>query len=360
MLGYVIFLLSLFYINSIVPNKNIRLFLLFFVVFIFSAIRYGIGYDYYSYYAVVNQDSFLLLSWQPIPMILGKLSAYTNTYYFFFLTSLFICIFLYLSFKYSKVIEYKWESLLVYISFPLFYMFNMSTIRQAMAYSIVFAAYTVFYNNNLKKTILCIVAVLCHLSAIGAFIILIPFEKIKTRYLLILFIISFVSGEAFVNIVGSYASYFSVGDKFSQYAEISSLEVADGRSIRYVIYFVNLVSLYYRRTLNKNCERDRILKYLIGILCVGASFFALFSTVNMTLAKRYCTFFFMASIVVIPYVWYYFKLKKRLFNTMNLLLFAVTIYLQAGNFSRAEDIKRETSPTYPYRSMLFRFNEGFH
>ena len=106
MLGYIIFIFSLFYINSKVTNKKTRLTLLFFVLFIFSAIRYGIGYDYYSYYEVVDVDSYQLLSWQPIPMILGKVSAYTNTYYFFFLTSLFICIFLYLSFKYSKFIEY--------------------------------------------------------------------------------------------------------------------------------------------------------------------------------------------------------------------------------------------------------------
>ena len=248
----------------------------------------------------------------------------------------------------------------MYISFPLFFMYNMNTIRQAMAYSIVFAAYTVFYNNSFKKILLCILAIMCHLSAVGAFIILIPFEKIKTRYLFFSFILSFVLGEAFVSIIGSYAAYLPVGDKFSQYTEMSTLEVTDGRSIRYVIYCINLISLYYRKTLNNNYELNRFLKYLIGILCVGASFFALFSTVNITLAKRYCTFFFMASIVVIPYMWYYFKLKRRLFNTISLLLFAVTIYLQAENFSREQDIKKETSPTYPYRTMLFRFNEGSH
>ena len=84
MFGYAALIGSLFAL-SYMENKERMLKLMFLIIIIFSAFRYGIGYDYYSYLTKATSLNVSIDDMELIPRLMLLLSRETIPFLFFFL-----------------------------------------------------------------------------------------------------------------------------------------------------------------------------------------------------------------------------------------------------------------------------------
>lgn len=149
----------------ITKNTGFRLSVLF--IILFAAFRFNIGYDWSSYLSFVypyNPANSRRL--EPFDRLLCYVFGRLKSPFFFFSFYAFVTYFFI-----GKTIEEnssdKFESLIIYLG--LFYLISLSTIRQAIAESIVFYGFRYIKTRKLLKYLfICIVASLFHKTAIIA------------------------------------------------------------------------------------------------------------------------------------------------------------------------------------------------
>ena len=345
MTGYLIFLFLLLGCG-LLKDRCRQLQLLFIIIALFSGLRYGIGYDYFSYLEGCLPDSKKMEGWEPIPYIIALISSHTIPFFFFLVTSLFISFFYYKGLNNSDGNHLM--EVFFYISFPFLFMNQLGIVRQGMASAIVFYAMTMPPSAFFKRILLLLGAFLCHYSAIIAIFILIPWHKISHKLLWVMFFFSFLGGFLLLSLVEIIANSGLLGDNATQKAEsyLGEESFGEGNLIRYLIYFVTVFVL---ANYSKIVKMNRSYPYLIGCLDFGASLFAIFSF-NISLAKRFCMFFFSSSIILIPQLIRRLKIPNPVFYVACILLFALTIYVGSGNIREEDD--PGCSVTYPYRTIF--------
>lgn len=361
MIGYILFFIILFIVCQVNKNEDKRLTCLGVVIFLFTAIRYGLGYDYYSYLdsvRIADVGEYSLLRWEIIPRYIAYFSHLTNSYFFFFITSAVYIGGVILALKRCPIKNYT-MSLLFFIAFPLFFTYGWGVIRQSMAFALVLLAIIGYYGDWKKQLALIVVAYFCHTSAIIALPILLPLHKLPNKWLWVGFVLSFVIGETLGGLITSVSGYLSFIDasKLDSMAHYMEKEAGeDGRTIRYIIYGLTVLCLIYRSKLANVYinQKDHIL-YITSLVCIGAMLFAIFGVGDVTMAKRFCTFYFISIIVIIPLIVKLINCPVSIYYFLTILLFSMTIYLQS-NSRRFED-PIGYSPTYPYRTMISNFND---
>lgn len=344
MLGYFVFILLLlggFFIKKDQP----RLLFLFFVITVFSSIRYGIGYDYYSYLAESSglKDN---SQYELIPRSLENWSSQILPLLFFVVTSVFISSFYYLGIKKAGH-DYLMETFF-YVCFPFLFMNQLGIIRQGMATSLVFCAIALKDSKLYIRVLLVVIAYFCHQSAIVGVLIFLPFDKIKKTSLWTLFVLGFISATVVVPILQNVIGLGFLGEmgthKASNYLNEDS--VGEGKLMKYLIYFIGLIVLAnYSKLVKFNKEN----KYYIGLIVFGVAIYALFSF-NISLGKRLGMFFFSPAIFVVPQLFKVLRIPKAVYLAICILLFSLTIYVGSGNH-RDED-PPGCSVTYPYRTIF--------
>lgn len=344
MLGYSVFIILLLLGASIKKDKN-RLLYLFLLITIFSSIRYGIGYDYYSYLAessgIKNNSSTEL-----IPRIIEDWSSKTFPFLFFVITSIFISFFYYLGIRHSGR-DYLLE-ILFYVSFPFLFMNQLGVVKQGMATSLVFYAIVLRDSKLYVRFLLLLVAYFCHQSAIIAFLIFIPFEKISNKALWGVLALGFFSAAIVIPIIEMTVGIGFLGDLGTDKAlnYLNNESSGEGGLIKYLIFFIGfLVLINYKKLV----KFDNNNAYYIGLIILGVSLYALFSF-NISLGKRLGMFFFTPAIFVIPQLVKILKIHRYVYIAICIILFSLTIYVGSGN-TRDED-RPGQSVTYPYRTIF--------
>ena len=122
----------------------------------------------------------------------------------------------------------------------------------------------------------------------------------------------------------------------------------EGKMMRYLIYFVALMSL---ALYNRLIKKDNTNAYYIGLVVLGASLFSLF-LFNSTVAKRFCIFFFSASIFIVPRIVRVLAIPQLIYVSIMTILLSIQIYIGSSN-TRPED-RNGSSVSYPYRTFLDR------
>ena len=345
MFGYAALIGSLFAL-SYMENKERMLKLMFLIIIIFSAFRYGIGYDYYSYLTKATSLNVSIDDMELIPRLMLLLSRETIPFLFFFLSSIFISFFYYKGIK-CYGINYL-PSVIFYVCFPFLFMDQLGIIRQGMAASVVFYAIMLGDDKRILKILLILLAVLCHGSAIAGFLIFIPWEKFTNKQLWPMFAVSFFVGTVVVALVFYLLTVVSLGDTISARAEgyFSEISKGEGNLLQFLIYAIAILCLMYY---NQLVEVDPRNSYFIGLVVLGASLYALFSF-NDSLAKRFCMFFFSTSIIVVPHIVLVMRIPSRIYYSLCILLFSMLIYVGSHNY-REQD-QAGYSVTYPYRTIF--------
>ena len=352
MVGYIVFFCLFFAIHYWVKDKKKLLLCIFVVITLFSAIRYGIGYDYYTYLECCMPGSYRGEHFEPIPFFFVELSQEYFPFLFFILSSVFISFFYYLAIR-NEGRDYSLE-ILFYICFPFLFFNQLGIVRQAMASSVVFYALTLNGNYRiviLKRLLLIFIAYCCHHSAVVALLMLIPWQRVPRSFLWLMLIASFFLGLITTSFANQIAESGFLDEDSSERAlkYLNSSGQTEGNIIKYLIYIVTIVSLFFYKKLTEINKRNA---YYIGLLVLGASLFSLFDY-NVSIAKRSCMFFFSVSIFIVPQVAKTMKISNSLYICICLLLLVANIYV--GSFNVRDEDRDGESVTYPYRTYIFNY-----
>ncbi|MCQ2217106.1 MAG: EpsG family protein [Paludibacteraceae bacterium] len=355
MLGYFLFFFALWVCSSLHESGK-ALKLIFIVVSVFSGLRYGIGYDYYTYLWCCFPESYGSERFEYIPRFMAEISQKTIPYLFFVMSSIFISYFYYIGIKNGGK-NYILE-VMFYIGFPFLFLNQLGIVRQGMATSVVFLAIVLRYSKYegsrllLFRILLIAIAFFCHKSAILSVLILLSWEEVSKKTLWKLFFSCLVLGV----FITPYLESFIPKEFFDDMDFMENSESAvkyfyreahgEGKMMKWLIYLIGVLSL---SLYDKLIAMDKRNAYYIGVLVLGISFYALFSY-NSTLSKRFCIFFFSSSIFIVPQIARIFKISKFFYLSMCVILFMLQVYIGSSNM-RPQD-SCGTSVTYPYRTFL--------
>lgn len=197
MLAYILFLL----LNIIFYYSNLSLTYLFIVAFLFSSIRKNVGWDYVAYYNSVsevisgNYDGQYIRFGSFWKIILRICEVFNSHQLLFIISAFFTLLAVYWFAK--KQFENRKQIFLIYIIFPTLYLTSLSSIRSALALTIILLSYDYLIKLKYKKWFLLVcLATWVHSGAIISIFSLFVYKiKLKTKEIImcILLIVLFLS-----------------------------------------------------------------------------------------------------------------------------------------------------------------------
>lgn len=318
-----LFILGLLIIN-LRFNKKASNNLCFFVLFVFSAIRYDVGYDYMMYLNILkynpDYDRFEFLEY-----LLQRFAAQTYIPIFFIVNS-FITVY-FAKWAIEKLSVNVSISLLAFFCLPLLYTHSLSIIRFWSGVSVLFYATTFLYEKKwLHFAIFYIISYFLHGSMVVGilFIPLVLFEISRIANIILL-IFSFVGGEFVLNrlLGSSLADYGILGERLNYYANIGDTESAMTK-IPYLYLAIDILFLFLW-TRNKNKSSAVLHKY-ITIFNIGVSILFLLSFDN-TLNSRLCRPFLIYIILVVPLILKHLRGETKRMSTLAFTLAASALFL---------------------------------
>lgn len=209
MYPYFLVLLTIIFLSLI--NIPCRKHLIFLILFIFSAIRFDIGFDFNTYYDVISDythseyDRFGV-----VDRSLIDISRFLGVEQFYFIiTSLIINYFIFKTLlKYSANF---FISAIIYFVVPIFYLYSFSVIRQFVAIALVFYAVAYVFERKPFYFILFIaIASLFHVSALVALPIYFFRSKRFSNVILLSMLIGVILAPTFLKeVIGQHLPYYS-------------------------------------------------------------------------------------------------------------------------------------------------------
>ena len=312
----------LFYINGRGPKEKRLKFLLGFVL-IFAAIRYGIGYDYFSYKYIIegNGQDYELERWEMLPRYLALFCGKTH-YQLFFAISSFLTIYpvYYVS---KKLSVDPLKSFFVYLMFPLFFLDGLGVMRNAVAYSF---ALLMFYNINRKKylySLLCLLfAVGFHISAVVAILLYPLYFLFHKKYLnIVLYLSSFVLSISIVPILESFLPYNFLLDKVM--SNVDKGITTTGGLLFYVVNGIAIFHLLYWERISSISSNNKIYLTLVN---VGVFLWNVFLGLDPTTAQRLSLFFLLFIVLLVPsYISISLRNKRFINSSVNVLFVSLFV-----------------------------------
>lgn len=323
----------------------------FLFLFVFAAIRYGIGYDYYGYLQSVlyQVEDYKLERYEPLSRLLLEVGHQTHYQVFFALGSFLTLFPLYMAC--TKLSINPAYSLLIYFLFPRYYLESFSIVRNAIAYSFVLYASVMLYDKKLIwSMVLMIVAVLFHKSAaIGILIYPLFYLKPNLKIHLILFIVSYIASNLVMSIIGDYASvipYLGLVENYAEYAR------SEGGMMTYII---NGLCIFHFVIWNKLVKLNSDNGKFLSLFSIGGCIWNIFLPVDSTIALRLSSFFQIFIIFLVPQYKYIFKaIEKRKFVSLCSYGFFLVLFLSYFIINANAYLKKpERMSNLPYQTIFY-------
>lgn len=293
------------------------------VMFLFSAIRYDVGWDYSEYYSHIDSYDIerAVLRFELIPKWMAYISnGLGMPTLFFVFHAFFTLFFLYLFLK--KKSKNVTLSLFIYLTIPLFFLDSLSIVRFHLAMS-AFLLSTCYYDE--KKYVLFAlflsIAIASHTSAYICLIypLLKRFPLNRTCMILSL-AISFVFSKSLWMIL-QYVTFIPGLQIYIQRAgEISGFSL-----LPLLLLFFGIINLLYYKKL---VQMDSNMRYYISYYNIGCCFMYILSF-EVTLASRISRFFLLYLLLIFPYyvsLFKYRKLQKQLYILFLIFIFLFNLY----------------------------------
>ncbi len=314
LLPYIILFVVLLLLYSKKDSKHGTYYQIAIVLFVFSAIRYSTGWDYYGYLNdIVYNDT------ERYEFLVKELItlAHKTDYKVFFAITSFLVIFP-LSVGCKKMSRDPELSLIVYALVPQFYIYSFCVIRNAVAWSLVFCAYAFFREKRYVYAILLFIASLgFHVSVLSSLpVFILSLFKIGKRVNYIIFILSFLLSSLF----GEFFETIHFEDTyFSRMVFYVDGKSSGGGMMKWVINFIGLFFLFnWDRISTKRQENAKFLT----IVVVGVSLWNLFYGINNTLAIRFSVNYMLFLILLVPELLYcYERISRKIILTMIISFF---------------------------------------
>lgn len=331
MIGYLVFILFLFIVSfSCRKNRKRQAVSYFFVIAVFSGIRYGFSYDYPMYVEFIrngyNHSDLIPALLESGARICG------GPPFFFIITSVFItCFTVWAIYKASSNISL---SIFCYVGLPVFFVQDLSTVRQAMATSvilflIVLRTQSFFVDLRKKQRIivtlsLILLAYFCHGAAIVAFLLFCPWNKLKKKTMILFIFLALALGIHIQKLISILINIIGENDRLTRKLVLYATAEMQGfmliRIMVYIIVFSMLLKYDRLVSLNRNNQT------YLNLMCLGLIFNGLF-WVNAHLSLRISLFFLGPILIIIPDYLKLLGVNHLLFKFVCVLLFCFSIYM---------------------------------
>lgn len=266
-------------------------------LFLFSALRYDVGYDYLHYYEYVQIEQ--VFNMEFFQKLLIETSSKLHFPQLFFIVNSFITVFCIYWGVVRKSVNSS-ISLFAFLCVPLMFLHSMSIVRFWTALSIVFLASTYLLDKKyVIYFILNVLAIGFHNAAVVGFLFLIIcFIKIGKRMNIILLIASIIISSILQSYLSGIAGMGNIFARtFLDYANAD--ESVDSFSrLPYVFLLFDLFLLLGTNRIQK--QFPDVQRYVM-FYNVGCCIMFLLSF-QPTLSSRLSRFFLVYSIIVIPFI----------------------------------------------------------
>ena len=138
----------LFFLIYFTYKENVkgRLQAMFWLLFIFSSLRYGIGYDYFNYCEIIKKGD----NFEPLSHILANIARKSHCIQIFFIINSFLAIYP-IYYVAKRKSEDACFTLLMYYLWPILFLESLSIVRNASAYSFIFLTFAEQFEANPDK-----------------------------------------------------------------------------------------------------------------------------------------------------------------------------------------------------------------
>lgn len=314
---YAVLVILFLLLGNAIKNEINKARAAFVLLFLFASLRYGIGYDFFSYqkiaYGIVDDDRI-----EPLARMLLHMAGGENFQIFIAITS-FLC--LYPIYKVSEcTIGRGYESLLIFLFFPVLFLESLSIIRHAVAISFVLISYYYLFKNKLLAILYYFIAIGFHKAASIALIIyLIVIIKPGFKLNVLLYISILIFGQ----IIGYYIVKALPNNNTTNYIMNYIYMRGDGgRVLTYAINIIAVFNLVFWRKIKENSKSKEI---LLSIINTGFCLWNAFLFVDYTIALRLSTLFITFSVLLYPTISVKIRLKNIKISVKN--VFYIYLFL---------------------------------
>ncbi len=352
---YIILLFILLLINYKRISDARKLKYMFLTILIFACIRYGIGFDYFTYKIIIEDIGidYQLLRFSFLSRVLVLIARDTYFQVFFILGSLLTIAPVYYVCK--KISINPVMSFWVYVLNPLFFLDGMGIVRNAIAFSFILLSVYFFIESKTKgKQYIflsagCIVAgFFFHNAAfVGIFVYPIYFLSSKRLSNISLYIVSIILSIAgsiyIVKFLGSYGFF----ERAFIYA--TEKEHTGGGTMTYIINGMGIVFLLLWNSISKH---GALAQYWLKLNNVGVCLWNILLPLDVILAERVATFYLLFSILLVPYVAKTYSSKSVI--TQAIYPFFLLFFISSFALSIMGHLKnREDMANLPYQTIFY-------
>jgi hypothetical protein len=349
LIPYLILLIWGYYIQFVNTPYKIKLFVLF--LFLFSALRYDVGYDYITYYSIIeNSDAWHIERTEFLEQQLLYLSQWINLpQLFFIVNSFFTILFVYLGI--NKMSCDKRLSWFVFLCLNVLFLQSMSTVRFHLALALMFWGSTFLWERRLWIFLIVVcVAINIHSSAIITLLFIpLVYIKLNRKINVILFVASFFISAIVYHLVESVAINNLFFKMLHAYT-VKEHKVDAFGILPYVFNILNVFLLIFYKRLTNIYNQAGLFITIFNLSCCLMQMFAF----NPTLSTRLSRYFFIYIILIIPLMIYipkYGKILKQIF-----LSFLIVMYIASFAVNYRAFVRGNTKSEFlPYKTVLFKY-----
>lgn len=281
------FFLYVSFTNNI--NKEYKADIIFITILFFVILRYQVGWDYNSYLMIIESGETAIEEsrFEPLSKYIFFLSNVLNFYPLTFIT--FGCLHLFLlRTVINKLCVDKPIAWIFYFLIPLFFLQDLSTIRQAVSTQFVFVSYLYLRENKyIKYALLVFVGTLFHKSAaVGFFLFVLNMKTIPNYVNWIIFIASFFAQTLAKVLVNRFVTDGALLFYFNE------METSSTSLLNYYYYAISLFFLInYNNFTRINKEYAKYIQISnFGIFIFNA---LLFEPITSTRTSLYFLYFWI-------------------------------------------------------------------
>lgn len=356
-LPYFFLLIFCFFVFKI-SNQRKASYYLFFILFLFSALRYDVGWDYWNYrIAIEDNDYYNIVRYEWLEQQLAFLCQKLNFPQLFFIVNSYLTfLFLYLGIN-KQSTNYS-ISYLTYLCIPIFFFSGFAVVRFSLALSVIFWAYSFLLDKKpLHFIFVLIVTFFIHKSSLIA-LLLIPlyyFPLNRTINIGVFVASLFISSTNVISSLlnNNFLMAMSVADDFKNYAE-GGEDFGGFHKLPLLFCFINGFNLlFYEKLLNnKEDDEKKKLSFYISVYNIGCCIMLFFAD-NATLSSRLSAYFEISMVLILAL---YIQTKDVKFNVttksiINIILITLFIFQLTINNYNGDDLNR-WSTFLPYRIFL--------
>lgn len=328
-LPYFLVLLLVYLLSSRLPVTKAKPAIII-ILTIFVGFRYAVGWDYYTYYDAIKYN-YGLDRYAFLIRMIANFCVYLDSPQLFFLITGFFSMLFCVSAIY-KISTKPAISLLIFITFPLLFLDSLIIVRYFLSFSIIFYASLFLKENKVFSYLFFIlIASQIHIASLIGILYLIPYYmNINNKASLLLFVLSFVIGNAILHIFPSiiilfsgFSSLESDVNLFNRYLEAANN--ANLKAIPILYYTINAINLLFKNKLFYRDDKDVIL--YLSVMNIGCCIMQLFSFEN-SMAARFSVPFIVYLVLIVDR--YKNKsLSQFIFISLGLLLFVYALTIDA-------------------------------